>query len=134
MLKLLIVPTAFAATAAMAGMYDQPYALMERGDPSEVRKEATVAITQVDGKSTRDARRTDPIAPGKHLIRLHFDTARGQFRPEFQEVEMDFEACTRYRVVASYENQLGPDWKPKVYSEPIVECRKKFAKKSAPVK
>jgi len=28
----------------------------------------------------------------------------------------------------------GPNWKPKVYSEPIGECRKKFGKKVAVAK
>ena len=50
-----------ASTSFAAGMYDQPYAVVERGDNSEVRKEAQVAITKVDGKGTRDPRRTDPI-------------------------------------------------------------------------
>ena len=31
-----------------------------------------------------------------------------------------------YRIVASYEQRTGPDWKPKIYSEPIGECRRKF--------
>jgi hypothetical protein len=122
------------AGLAQAGMYDKPYAIAESGDNSETRKESRVAITKVDGKSTRNARKTDPIEPGKHKITLHFESARSIFRPEFLDVEMDFEACTRYRIVARYEVKTGPDWKPHVYSEPIGECVKKFAKKEAPAK
>lgn len=121
-----------AAGHAHAGPYDQPYALVESGDNSEVRKESRVSITKVDGKSTRSAtRKTDPIEPGKRMITLHFESARGNFRPEYLDVQMDLEACTRYRIVAQYEVKTGPDWKPKVYSEPIGECVKKFAKKDA---
>jgi hypothetical protein len=40
MYKLLIVPAAWAASSAVAGMYDQPYAIVEAGAPSEVRNEA----------------------------------------------------------------------------------------------
>jgi len=58
----------------------RPYALVERGDASETRKEARVVVTMVDGKSTRDPRITDPLAPVKHVITLHFDYARGAFR------------------------------------------------------
>jgi hypothetical protein len=49
-------------------------------------------------------------------------------------VELDLEACTRYRIVASYEIKSGPNWKPTVYPEPIGECRKKFSKKEATAK
>jgi len=59
---------------------------------------------------------------------------RYTFRPEQQDIELDLEACTRYQVVASYEIRSGPNWKPKVYSEPIGECRKKFGKKVAVAK
>lgn len=128
-----------AAGLAQAGMYDQPYAIIESGDNSETRKESRLAITKVDGKSTRNARKTDPIEPGKHTITVHFESARAIFRPEYLDIQMDLEACTRYRVVAQYEVKTGPDWKPKVYSEPIGECVKKFkkkeeAKKDAPAK
>lgn len=132
--QLLILAAALVATTAFAGMYDQPYALVERGAASETRKEATLAITKVDGVGTRNSRKTDPIPPGKHRITLHVESARGEFRPEFQDIELDLEACTRYRVVASYELKTGPDWKPRVYAEPIGECRKKFPTPQAPAK
>jgi hypothetical protein len=119
-----------AASAAFAqGMYSQPYAIVERGDRSDVNKEATVAITKVDGKSTRDARRTDPIPPGKHVITVHFDTARGGFRPEYRDLEMDLEPCKLYRIVAKYENRLGPDWEARVSAQPLGDCERKFSKK-----
>jgi hypothetical protein len=123
-----------AAGLAQAGMYDKPYAIVESGADSETRKESRLSISKVDGKSTRNARKTDPIEPGKRMITLHFESARGKFRPEYLDVQMDLEACTRYRVVAQYEVKTGPDWKPKVYSEPIGECVKKFAKKDAAAK
>jgi hypothetical protein len=126
----LIVATLLAlatSTAIAAGMYDKPYAIVERGDNSEVRKEAQVGIVKVDGPRTRNVRRTDPIAPGKHTVTLHFTSARGVFRPEYQDLEIDMAACTRYRVVAQYEGRTGGDWKPDNTSEPIGECRRKFA-------
>lgn len=134
MYKLLIVPAALVATAALAGMYDQPYALVERGASSEARKEVSLAIASVDGERIRDPRRTDPIAPGKHRITVHFESARFNFRPEIQDIELHLEACTRYSIVASYEIKSGPNWKPKVYSEPIGECRKKFSKNKVTAK
>jgi hypothetical protein len=44
---------------------------------------------------------------------------------------MDLEGCTRYRIVAQYQSKTNPEWKPKVYSEPIGECVAKFKKKDA---
>jgi hypothetical protein len=130
MYKLLIVPAALVTTAALAGMYDQPYALVEMGPSSEPRREASVAITSVDGEKIRDPRKTDPIPPGKHSITVHFESSRFNFRPEYQNIELDLKACTLYRIVASYEIKSGPNWKPKVYSEPIGECQRKFSKKA----
>ena len=132
MRQLLAAPLlVLAASAAFAaGMYDAPYAIVDRGANSEVRTEAQIWIIQVDGQNTRDQRRTDPIPPGKHVISVHFSSARGVFRPEYQDLEIDLAACTRYRSGAQYEGRTGGDWKPKVYSEPISECRNKFAKRA----
>jgi hypothetical protein len=134
MRQLLIVLAVIAAAPAGAGMYDQPYAVVETGAPSDARKEARLAISKVDGKSLRNPRQSDPLAPGKHVISLHFASARATFRPETKDVEIDLEPCTLYRIVASYEIKTGPNWKPKVYSEPIGECRKKFAPTAAATK
>jgi len=120
---------AFAATA-QAGPYDQPWSLVERGDNSETRKESTVGITKIDGVSTRDPRESDPIAPGKHTVTIHFTSAAGNFRPETVDLPMDLKPCTRYRIVAQYKTRTGGEWTPKVYSETIGECRRKFAPKT----
>jgi hypothetical protein len=123
---------AFGTLSAAAGMYDKPWALAEMGGVSPTRNEARVAITKIDGKSTRNTKKSDPIEPGKHTVTLHFESARGVFRPEYQEVQMDFDPCTRYLFTAKYEVKTGPDWKPSVYSEPIGECRSKFMKDQKP--
>jgi hypothetical protein len=129
MLRLFAASLAFVAGSALAGPYDQPYALVERGDPSEPRKEAPATISRIDGASPRNPRQSDPVPPGKHVVQVHFESARGIFRPEYQDIEIDMAPCTRYRIVANYVSRTGGDWKPKVYSEPIPECRKKFAPK-----
>jgi len=70
--KLLPVLSAIVVSAAFGGMYDQPYALVERGMTSDARKEVTLAITSVDGQTVRDLRRTDPLTPGKHTNQRSF--------------------------------------------------------------
>ena len=120
---------AFAALSAFAGPYDQPYAIVEVGDASKVKEEFVPAISQIDGKSTRNTRRSDPIEPGKHIVTVRFETGRVAQGPDevSRKVEMDLEGCTRYRVVAKRKDSIN--WEPKVYSEPIGECAKKFATK-----
>jgi len=118
-----------ASTALAQGMYSKPYAIVEQGQKSPTRNEDRVAITKIDGKSTRDPRRTDPIAPGKHVLTLHYESARAEFKPEYQDVEIDFEPCTLYTVVAAYEFRTGGAWKPKFAQAPIPECQRKFGKK-----
>ena len=96
-----------------------------------IRDRFVPAISQVDGKSTRNVRKTDPIAPGKHRITVRFETARATQSPAevSREVEMDLEPCTLYRIVAKRTG--GTNWEPKVYSEPLGECVRKFSKKKA---
>jgi hypothetical protein len=120
---------ASVAWPAHAGMYDSPYALVEAADASKVREEFAPAITQIDGKSTRNTRKSDPIPPGKHTVRIRFETARAQqSREEVQrDLEMTLETCVRYRIAAKRTG--GTSWEPVVYTEPIGECNKKFNKK-----
>jgi len=119
---------ALAAATALAGPYDSPYALVEAGDPNAARNEFRPAITRVDGESTRDPRKSDPIAPGKHRVTIRFETARVTQSPAETSRELDLElaACTRYRIVA--RRTTGTNWEPHVYQEPIGECAKKFGK------
>ena len=117
---------ALAASSALAGPYDQPYALVEAADRSPNREEFPAAVTKIDGKSTRNTRRSDPIEPGKHRVTVRFETARVAQSPAetSRELEMDLEGCTRYRIAARRVDSTN--WEPKVYSEPIGECAKKF--------
>ncbi|HLX23039.1 MAG TPA: hypothetical protein VKR38_06820 [Usitatibacter sp.] len=123
-----IAVTSAGTAAVLAGSFDAPWAVVETADKSDVRKEFPVAITQVDGKSTRDPRQTDPIAPGKHTITVRFSTARvaQSASDEVREVPMDLQPCTLYRIAA--RRTTGTNWEPQVYNEPLGECRKKFQK------
>jgi hypothetical protein len=129
-MRLLVIAAAAccAASAIAAQQFKEPYAIVEAGDRSQVREEFPPAITQVDGHSTRNPRRSDPIPPGKHVITVRFETGRVAQAPAevSREVEIDLERCTRYRIVAHRTG--GTNWEPKVYSEPIGECNKKFPK------
>lgn len=115
-----------AASAALAGPFDQPWATVQSGAASEVRKEDPVAIIKIDGVDSLHTDRSQPLAPGKHTIRVHYETAFGVVGDKARELELDLKPCTRYRIVAQYRTRTRPDWTPKVYRERIGECRAKF--------
>jgi hypothetical protein len=101
------------------------------GQKSETRKEAPAAISQIDGQSPRNPRKSDPIPPGKHTIQVSFSSARAVIADNLKPLELDLAPCTRYYLVAKYRSPTGPEWEPAIsYSEPIGECRKKFMKGS----
>jgi len=114
-----------AATAA-AAQYDRPWSIVEGADESTVRKEFRPAITQIDGKSTRDPRDSNPVEPGKHQVKIRFETGRVTQSPEEMERMLDLELapCMRYRIAA--QRTTGTKWEPKVYTEKIGECTRKF--------
>jgi len=118
---------AFAA-GVISPAFAQGYVIIERGLSSETRKESAVGISRIDGKSPRDPRRSDPLPPGRHVITVHFESARGVFEPPTQDVEVDLPPCTLAKVVAEYEARTGGPWKPKVYTEPLGECIAKMKK------
>ena len=119
---------ALAATGAAAGMYDKPWSIVEAAQASATREEKPPAITQIDGKSTRGTYRPDPVEPGKHTIRIRFETGRFQQSKdeEQRDLVMDLEPCTRYLIAA--KRTQGTQWEPQIYSEKIGECVKKFSK------
>lgn len=112
---------------AVAGPYDQVYGQIESGDRSEVRKQETVAISRIDGQSTRNPRRPDPVAPGKHSVEISFTSARAVVGDSLKTIEIDVQPCKRYRVVAQYNNPTSGKWEPVIATaEDIGECKRKF--------
>ena len=123
---LCLIP-ALAVSPALADPYDEPYAIVESGYRSVARKELPVAISSIDGVSSRNVRYSDPIAPGRHRIQVYFSGARrGTIAKATRDLDIDLQPCTRYRIVANYEILVHPIWEPKVYAEPIGECSAKF--------
>ena len=126
MLRTLMPVCLAAASLAALAAYEGPWAIVEAADPSQVRQEFTPALTQVDGATPRSPLRSDPLAPGKHSVRIRFETARVAQGPgdEYRELDLDLQPCTRYRIAA--QRTQGKQWEPKVYTEKIGECARKF--------
>lgn len=124
---LVVLPVLAGGGCAAVGPFDEPYALFETGLRSAVRKELPVIINSVDGKYYRDPRRPGPFKPGKHVLEVHFTTALGPSWKHRKTVEIDADPCSRYRIVARYDNLTHVEWTPVIYPEPIGECVARFA-------
>ena len=124
--RLALACAALAAAGALAGQYDRPYALVEAADRSPTREEFPPAITRIDGESTRNPRKSDPIEPGRRRVTVRFETAKVAQSPEeiTRELDLDLEPCMRYRIAARRVGSIN--WEPKVYSEVITECKRRF--------
>jgi hypothetical protein len=130
-LRLLVALALAAPFAAFAGPYDQPYGLIESGDRSPTRKQEPVAISRIDGQTTRNPRRPDPVPPGRHSVEISFASAR-VVGDQSKTVEIDVQPCKRYRVVAAYQTTVSGKWEPVVAAtEDIGECRRKFLQDGA---
>lgn len=112
---------------AGAQTFNQPWGVIEAGDRSQTRRQEAVAITRIDGSSTRNPRRPDPVAPGKREVVVRFSSARTVVGDQDRTIEIDVQPCKRYRVVAQLENSVSGRWEPVVAApEDIGECKRRF--------
>jgi len=131
MYKFLLAPLS-SSPRRLRRTYDQPYALGERGDASETRKEARVAITKVDARAPRPAEHR-PARAGQARDHAALRYARGDFRPEYLDLQMDLDAvpataswrCTRTRWGRTGSPRCTPS---------RSRMHEKFSKKTAPAK
>ena len=129
-----LAPLALAAACSTAGTYDEPYALVEPGLRSAARKEMPVIINAVDGQTTLNPRYyPTPLTPGKHVVDVYFstDSVVGSSDKHHRAITLDAAPCTRYRIVARYQNLVHVEWVPVIYPEPIGECAAKFSRNTA---
>ena len=123
----LFAASLLVSTAALAGPYDQPYAIItvdraKAADPNL----RPVIVNRVDGETVPSDNRA-VVTPGKHQVTLDLPPRKG-FRTATQHtLEIDAKACTRYNVAARLASSTTQDWTPVVRSsERIGECETKF--------
>jgi hypothetical protein len=126
-MKRLLAASLLISTAALAGPYDQPYAIItvdraKAADPNL----RPVIVNRVDGETVSSDNRA-VVAPGKHQVTIDLPPRKG-FRTATQHTfEIDAKACTRYNVAARLASSTTQDWTPVVRStERIGECETKF--------
>ena len=126
-MKRLLAASLLVSTAALAGPYDQPYAIItvdraKAADPNL----RPVIVNRIDGETVLSDNRA-VVTPGKHQVTIDLPPRKG-FRTATQHTfEIDAKACTRYNVAARLASSTTQDWTPVVRStEPIGECETKF--------
>lgn len=116
-----------AAGTAAAGPYDQPYSIVttdRRASADPLLR--PVIVNRVDGVNSMN--NESVVAPGRHQVTVDLPPRKG-FRQATQVTfDLQTEPCVRYYVAAKLDTTLTQDWAPVVRSsEPIGECRAKFA-------
>ena len=125
MKRLLLLPV-LAATAAAAGLYDQPYSVITIDPaPSADPNLRAVIVNRVDGENVLANRAV--VGPGPHKVTLDLPPRKG-FRLATQEsLDLTTRPCVRYYVAAKLDSPTAQRWTPVVRSEErIGECERKF--------
>jgi hypothetical protein len=124
----LTVTTAWlAACASGGGMYNQPYALFEPHERSQIQELEPAFVMSIDGRSRGLGDSNEPVTPGVRRVELSIPGPRGMSNPESETLEVDAKPCMRYRFGARRPSPTARDWHATVEAtEPIGECLKKF--------
>ncbi len=121
LLALLALPA-----AALAGPYDQPYAIIQT-DPSRSSDPnlRPVLVNRVDGESSQNNRAV--VAPGTRKVTVDLPPRKG-FKIATQETfELQASPCMRYYIAAKLDNSVSQAWKAVVRSSELIgECAAKF--------
>ena len=127
---LLLVASMSPAGSAFAGLYDQPYSIIETDRaPSPDHLLLPVIVNRVDGENALPGKNKAVVAPGEHEVTVDVPP-RGGFKTSTQRTfHLTTQACWRYYVAAKLHTTIGQEWEPVVRSrEPMGDCEQKFAK------
>lgn len=126
-MKRMFLLALLAATAATAGPYDQPYAIItvESRPPVADPKLVAAILNRVDGEDILYSFAV--VAPGVHRVTLDLPPRKGSRLATQETFALTAKPCTRYYVAARLESAVGQRWTPVVRSEErIGECEHKF--------
>ena len=124
----LLLPLLFAAPAAIAGPYDQPWSIITSDrTPSADYKLLPVIVNRVDEVNADTRLNQSVVEPGTHQVTIDVPPRKG-FPASQHTFPLATEPCTRYYVGAQLKTTTGQEWAPVVRSkERIGECESKFA-------
>ena len=132
-MKPLLAALLLLPAAALAGPYDQPWAIITTDTrPSSDPNLRPVIVNRIDGETVM-SRTPAVVAPGKRQVTVDLPPRKG-FKIATQETfELLASPCMRYYIAAKLDNPVGQDWKAVVRSSELIgECAKKFRTEKPP--
>ena len=116
----------FAATAAVAGPYDQPYSIITTDPaPSADPNLRPVIVNRIDDENVLANRGV--VAPGRHKVTVDLPPRKGYRLATQETFDLATRPCVRYYVAARLDSPVSQRWTPVVRSEErIGECEKRF--------
>jgi hypothetical protein len=129
-----LLPALFllAPAAALAGPYDQPWAIIttdtaRSADPNL----RPVIVNRVDGENVLQNRAV--VAPGARQVTVDLPPRKGFSLGTQVTFEVNASPCMRYYVAAKLDSPTLQTWQPVIRSsESIGECLSKFKGGTAP--
>ena len=126
-MKRLLIASLFAPCAAFAGLYDQPYSIIQT-DPSRSADHLIrpVLVNRVDDKNAQYDNRAI-VEPGRHAVTVDLAARQGFHLPTQVTFDLETKPCMRYYIAGRLEASTSQKWKPIVRSEErIGECESQF--------
>ena len=124
--RIFLLPV-LAATAVLAGPYDQPYSqvMTERHFPSADPNVIPVIVNRIDDKTIYDKYGT--ILPGVHEVTVDVRPRNGYHLATQSTFTLETKPCQRYYVAARLKSRALQEWTPFVrFEEPLKDCAAKF--------
>ena len=130
-----ILSFAIAATAALAGQYDQPYAIVatERSPSADPHLRGNVIVNRIDEETVLSPGRGGAygsyavVTPGPHTVTLDLPKRKGFHTATQNNLQLDARPCVRYIVAAELKSPTLQEWTPIVRREEAIgECEAKF--------
>jgi len=124
---------ALAATAAFAGPYDQPYAIIAtEKSPSADPHLRAVILNRIDDETVISGgygiyANYTTVAPGPHKVTIDLPRRKGFHTATQNTFDLETRPCVRYIVAAELKTVTTQEWTPIVRREErIGECEAKF--------
>jgi hypothetical protein len=123
----LLAALMLAATAAVAGPYDQVYSIITTDRaPAPDKDLRPVIVNRVDGENAMPGNQA-VVPPGLRKVTVDLPPRNGFKLATQHTFDLDVKPCTRYHIAAKLESAATQKWAPVVRStEPIGECRSRF--------
>ena len=125
-MKRFLLLALLVAAAAIAGPFDQPYAIIATdAKPAPDPNLRPVIVNRVDGENAMDHRAV--VAPGLRKVTVDLPARKGFHLATQHTFDLEVKPCVRYNVAARLKSTTTQDWTPVVRSEErIGECEAKF--------